>query len=68
MCTCDFREEGQKTNKQTNNNNNNKQKKTHHTNHCCSRFIKKKIEVTQPPFKIFGNVNPAMHNYEDIVK
>jgi len=39
-----------------------------HTNHCCSRFIKKKIEVTQPPFKIFDNVIAATHSYEDIVK
>lgn len=57
MCTCDFREEGQKKKKTKNN----------LTNHCCSRFIKKKI-CTQPPFKIFDNVIAAMHNYEDIVK
>lgn len=57
MCTCDFREEGQKK----------KTTKNNHTNHCCSRFIKKKI-CTQPPFKIFDNVIAAMHNYEDIVK
>lgn len=58
MCTCDFREEGQKK----------KNPPKNHTNHCCSRFIKKKIEVTQPPFKIFDNVIAATHNYEDIVK